>query len=161
MSEPTVVYRAAQESDMPGILEVLRPTNMHNIPSPEMPDFELNCCLVAEIDGKIVGLSAYKVLSSDEGKTTLLAVDPECRKLGLGQYLQSWRMNELLNKNIRYLITNADRPETIAWYKKHFGYQEIGTLEKEHEFGRPDINHWTTLRTDLVAWKASLADSNS
>jgi ribosomal-protein-alanine N-acetyltransferase len=121
-----------------------------------MPELDLSCCLVAEIDGKIVGVSGYKILSSNEGKTTLLAVDPECRKLGLGYALQKWRMEELLNENIRYLTTNADRPETIAWYKKHFGYQEIGSLQKEHEFGRPDIDHWTTLRTDLVAWKDHL-----
>jgi len=141
---------------MPAMLEVLRTVNMHYIPSAEMPELDLSCCLVAEIDGKIVGLSGYKVIAANEGKTTLLAVDPECRKLGLGYALQTWRMNELINKNIRYLITNADRPETIAWYKKHFGYEEIGHLDKEHEFGRPDINQWTTLRTDLFAWKQRL-----
>lgn len=156
MTDTKIVYRAAQESDMPAMLEVLRTVNMHYIPSPEMPELDINCCLVAEIDGKIVGLSGYKVISPDEGKTTLLAVDPECRKLGLGHSLQAWRMNELLKKNIRYLVTNADRPETIAWYKKHFGYQEIGSIEKEHEFGRPDIHQWTTLRTDLVAWKEQI-----
>ena len=26
----------------------------------------------------------------------------------------------------RSVVTNADRPQTIAWYKKHFGYVEIG-----------------------------------
>ena len=153
MTRDIVEYRAAKKSDMPDILDVLRTVNMHYIPSAEMPDLDLNCCLVAEIDNRVVGLSGYKVLSDNEGKTTLLAVYPEHRSLGIGHYLQTWRMNELLNKNIRYLITNADRPETIAWYKKHFGYQEIGKLAKEHEFGRPDIDHWTTLRTDLVAWK--------
>lgn len=141
---------------MPAMLDVLRTVNMHYIPSPEMPELDLNYCLVAEIDGNIAGLSGYKIISSDEGKTTLLAVAPEYRKLGLGYKLQSWRMNELLNKSIRYLTTNADRPETIAWYKKHFGYKEIGHLKKEHEFGRPDIDHWTTLRSDLVAWKGQL-----
>ncbi len=153
MREITVAYRAARESDMPGILDVLRTVNMHHIPSAEMPDFDLELCLVAEIDGKIVGLSGYKILSADVGKTTLLAVNPEHRSLGLGHKLQTWRMNELLKRDIRYLITNADRPETIAWYEKHFGYRKIGRLEKEHEFGRPDIDHWTTLKTDLFAWK--------
>jgi 3-keto-5-aminohexanoate cleavage enzyme len=71
MSEPTIVYRSAREADIHGILDVLHTVNMHYIPSPEMPELDLNCCLVAEMKDKIVGLSGYKVLSSDEGKTTL------------------------------------------------------------------------------------------
>ena len=64
-------------------------------------------------------------------------------------------MLELFKKGIKTLITNADIPETIAWYKKHFGYIEIGTLKKVHEFGRTDVDEWTTLKTDLLEWKKS------
>ncbi|HEY6770967.1 MAG TPA: hypothetical protein VI035_00800 [Solirubrobacterales bacterium] len=38
------------------------------------------------------------------------------------------------------VITNADRPETIAWYKRHFGYREVGEVAKLHEFGLPDVD---------------------
>ena len=70
MTRDIVEYRAAKKSDMPDILDVLRTVNMHYIPSAEMPDLDLNCCLVAEIDNRVVGLSGYKVLSDNEGKTT-------------------------------------------------------------------------------------------
>jgi ribosomal-protein-alanine N-acetyltransferase len=51
------------------------------------------------------------------------------------------------------LTTNADIPETIAWYKRHFGYVEVGREKKKHEFGRADVHEWTTLRTDLADWR--------
>lgn len=138
---------------MPAMLAVLETVNMHHIPSPEMPELDWRCCFVAELDGLVVGMSGYKILSASEGKTTLLAVLPEYRRYGLGMKLQIERMRALLDRGVRLLTTNADRPETIAWYKKHFGYQEIGSLAKEHEFGLPEVDHWTTLRTDLEAWE--------
>jgi ribosomal-protein-alanine N-acetyltransferase len=64
-------------------------------------------------------------------------------------------MEDMLHKGIRTLTTNADLPASIAWYKKHFGYCEIGTLKKTHEFGDPHIDHWTTLQTDLHLWDAN------
>ena len=51
-----------------------------------------------------------------------------------------------------HMITNADRPDTIDWYKKHFGYEKVGSIPKEHEFGLPDVHEWTTLRTNLKEW---------
>lgn len=135
------------------MLAVLAPTNMHHVPSLEMPELDYRCCFVAESEGRVIGMSGYKITSATEAKTTLMAVLPGFRGWEIGKALQVRRMEALLGLGIRWLTTNADRPETIAWYKKHFGYQEIGTLAKVHEFGRPDIDHWTTLRTDLVAWR--------
>jgi hypothetical protein len=48
------------------------------------------------------------------------------------------------------VITNADRPETIAWYERHFGYRRVGEVEKLHEFGLPDVDRWTTLEAPLT-----------
>ncbi len=62
-------------------------------------------------------------------------------------------MLALWEQGIRILTTNADIPETIEWYKKYFGYREIGKLQKIHEFSRPDIDEWTTLQTDLSDWE--------
>ena len=126
---------------------------MHYIPSAEMPELDLQCCCVAEVKTRIVSMSGYKILTPDEAKTTLMAVLPEFRGWGIGLALQKWRMNELCKRGIKSLVTNADRPETIAWYKQHFGYQEIGTIPKGHEFGHPDISHWTTLQVDLTQWQ--------
>jgi ribosomal-protein-alanine N-acetyltransferase len=155
MTERKFTLRPATESDRPAIMEVLKSANMQNVPSPEMPELELSCCAVAEAEGRIVGMGGYKILSDTEAKTTLMAVLPEYRSWGIGHALQSWRMRELRARGLRRLTTNADRPETIAWYKKHFGYREVGTLAKLHEFGHPGIDHWTTLQVDLNQWNAN------
>jgi ribosomal-protein-alanine N-acetyltransferase len=136
-------------------MEVLRSANMHHVPSAEMPELDLACCCVAEADGRVVGVGGYRILSGTEAKTTLLAVLPAYRGWGVGYALQVWRMHELHEKGIRRLTTNADRPETIAWYIKHFGYRETGSLAKVHEFGHPDIPRWTTLQVDLDEWRTT------
>jgi ribosomal-protein-alanine N-acetyltransferase len=144
-----VIIEPAKEKDIPRILEIMKTVNMHNVPSPEMPELDWKCFFVAKIKGKIVGAAGYKILSLTEAKTTLMAVLPEYRRLGIGRLLQEKRMQALCEKGIKTLLTNADIPETIAWYKKNFGYQEVGKLKKVHEFGRPDIDEWTTLEVDL------------
>ena len=48
--------------------------------------------------------------------------------------------------------SNADRPATIRWYKRRFGYREVGRLEKLHSFGDPNLSHWTTLQLDLLEY---------
>ena len=149
--------RPARAMDLPAMMEVLRSANMHYIPSPEMPELDLHCCCVAEVKSGVAGMSGYKILSAREAKTTLMAVLPEFRGWGIGRALQEWRMRELSRRGIQLLLTNADRPETIAWYKRHFGYREIGSLPKEHEFGHPDIFRWTTLEVDLNRWKENNA----
>jgi ribosomal-protein-alanine N-acetyltransferase len=143
----------AREEDVPRILEIMKTANMHNVPSPEMPELDWKCFFIAIAEGKIIGAAGYKILSPTEAKTTLMVVHPEFRKHGIGRLLQERRMLAMSDQGIKTLITNADIPETIAWYKKYFGYREIGKLKKIHEFGRPDIDEWTTLETDLVEWK--------
>lgn len=147
--------RPARAGDMPAMLAVLELVNMHYIPSAEMPDLDWRCCFVAEDgDGRVLGMSGYKVLSPTEGKTTLMVVYPDCKGTGIGHALQVRRMEALLEQGVEWLTTNADRPETIAWYEKHFGYRKVGTLAKEHEFGLPEVDHWTTLRTNLRDWRS-------
>ena len=46
------------------------------------------------------------------------------------------------------VVTNADRPKSINWYKKQ-GYVEVGSYPKIHEFGLPDVHEWTTLELML------------
>jgi N-acetylglutamate synthase-like GNAT family acetyltransferase len=151
---PLVIERAGPE-DRPRILEILEQANMHHIPSPEMPAVTWENYFVARLDGEVVGFSGYKVLSPTEAKTELMVVDRKCRGMGLGYKLQERRMEDMLSRGIRTLTTNADLPPTIAFYKKHFGYHEVGKLDKFHEFGDPDIDQWTTLQVDLVAWNES------
>ncbi len=144
--------REAKREDIPGILAVMEPFNMHRVPSPEMEELDAGCFYTAWFDGKLVGAAGYKVLGPTLAKTTLLAVLPEYSGFGIGTALQHRRMEKLRDLGISTLRTNADRPETIIWYKKKFGYREIGKLKKVSSFGLDSVDSWTTLETDLVAY---------
>jgi ribosomal-protein-alanine N-acetyltransferase len=145
---PAVVPR-----DRPAMIEVLRSSNMHHIPSAEMHDVDAGSWYVAEVDGRVVGVAGWDLVERDGelvGKTTLLTVLPEVRSLGIGRALQELRMGLMRDAGASKVVTNADRPETIEWYKKHFGYVEVGSVPKVHEFGREDVDHWTTIEAPLV-----------
>jgi len=148
---PLVIEKALPE-DRAGIMALLGTVNMHNIPSPEMPELTYENYFVARLDGRLVGFAGYKVLSATHAKTELMAVDKSCRGLGIGLQLQRRRMEDMIARGITKLTTNTDLPPTIAWYIKHFGYKPVGTLKKEHEFGDPNIDEWTTLEVDLLEW---------
>ena len=147
--------RFTKPKDIPSIISLMEPYNMHHIPSPEMGELDDKFFLVAEVNGKIIGAAGFNFIDSNTGKTTLLAVHPGFIHMGIGKKLQAYRMEILAGFGCSRIITNADRPETIAWYKKNFGYREIGSLPKIHSFGREDIDRWTTLESSLlnVRWK--------
>lgn len=144
----------ARPSDFDQILAVLKPWNMHHIPSPEMEMIDFDTFFVAKLDGKIVGVSGYKVLSKEEGKTTLLAVYPEFQGSGIGKALQDRRLEAMHQAGIKSVITNADRHDIIVWYKKHYGYKEIGKVKKIASFGLDEVKEWTTLQMDVKAYFA-------
>jgi len=152
LEELGIVIEKAQEKDRPFIFRLLEQANMHYVPSEEMRELTYENYFVAKLGGQIVGFCGYKVLSPTEAKTELMVVDGKYRGRGIGYMLQTRRMEDMLRKGIKTVITNADLPATIEWYKKHFGYQEIGRLKKLHEFGARNIDHWTTLQSDLEAW---------
>ncbi|NOZ22579.1 MAG: GNAT family N-acetyltransferase [Planctomycetes bacterium] len=152
MSDITI--EPAREQDIPAMMELLEFANMHYIPSEEMADLDWRCYFVARDSDRMAGLSGYKILSPTEGKTQLMVVHPDCRGRGIGIKLQTARLEAMAARGVKTVITNADLPATIAWYKKHFGYREIGRLKKVHEFGDPTIRWWTTLEMDLAAWAA-------
>ncbi|MBC8549616.1 MAG: GNAT family N-acetyltransferase [Candidatus Brocadiales bacterium] len=127
---------------------------MHYLSSPEMPCLTYENYFVARAEVGIVGFCGYKILSSTEAKTELMVVDNKHRDHGIGHKLQTYRMEDMLKRGITMLTTNTDIQATIEWYKKHFGYKEVGRLKKLHEFGDPNIDHWTTLRVDLHKWGA-------
>lgn len=147
-----ILIEKAKIEDKPGIFRLLKQANMHNIPSPEMPQLTYENYFVAKREGQIVGFCGYKILSKTTAKTELMVVDRKYRGQGIGYKLQVKRMEDLYNKGIRTLITNADLPATIEWYKKHFGYKKIGQLKKLHQFGDANSDYWTTLQVDLHQW---------
>ncbi len=148
-----ITIERATQQNRGEIFRLLKIANMHDIPSKEMPGLTYENYFVAILDGRIVGFCGYKILSSTEAKTELMVVDPVARGQGIGYQLQVWRMVDMLKKGIKTLTTNTDLPKTIQWYKKNFGYKEVGKLKKFHEFGDPGIDEWTTLQVDLQKWK--------
>ena len=155
MTPIEIEIEKAREENRDGIFALLKQANMHRVPSLEMPQITYENYFVARDAGNIVGFCGYKVLSPTEAKTELMVVDRKYRGHGIGYALQERRMQDMLGKGIRTLTTNTDLPATITWYKKHFGYREIGRLEKLHEFSDASIRHWTTLQTDLLRWDAN------
>ncbi len=145
----------AAPGDRDAILAVMRHYNMHHVPSVEMDELDLDCFFVAKLDGRIVGAAGYRLLEPGHGKTTLLGVLPNYSGHGVGKALQQRRMDVMHRAGVRTLTTNADRPDTILWYRKHYGYRPVGTLRKLCSFGLEDVDHWTTLETDLDAYFAT------
>lgn len=144
-----LVIEKANINDRSAILEIMKYWNMHHIPSVEMESLNLSTFFVARINGQVIGASGYKLLSSSIGKTTLLGIHPDFVGNSIGRGLQDIRLKTMYSANVTKVITNADRPETILWYKKHYQYREIGKLKKLCDFGVSDIDHWTTLELDL------------
>jgi ribosomal-protein-alanine N-acetyltransferase len=147
-----VIRPALLPDDRQQMLRVLETANMHHVPSPEMEDFDVGSWFVAETDAAIVGVAGFRLLDRDGeliGKTTLLAVDPQARRHGVGGALQTLRMRLMREAGATRVITNADRPATIAWYERKFGYRRVGELPKLHEFGLPEVETWTTLEAPL------------
>ncbi len=147
-----VEIEPARPGDRDAILAVMRSANMHRVPSPEMPELDLERFFVARIDGEVVGAAGYALLGEGRGKTMLLAVRPEHGGNGVGAALQDARLERMRELGAERVTTNADRPGTIAWYRRAYGYREVGRLAKLHEFGDPGVDHWTTLELDLAAW---------
>lgn len=141
--------RKANPEERNSILSVMKPWNMHHVPSEEMEELDLNCFFVATFENKIIGASGYKLISDTIGKTTLLGVLPESNGKGIGKLLQDARLQAMYELGIKTVITNADRPSTINWYKKNYGYYEIGKIKKVASFGDDSIDSWTTLEMNL------------
>ncbi len=45
--------------------------------------------------------------------------------------------------------TETDRPETITWYLRKFGYRLAGAVPKKHAFSLAHVPYWTVLELDL------------
>jgi uncharacterized protein (DUF849 family)/N-acetylglutamate synthase-like GNAT family acetyltransferase len=151
----------AQPEDYNNILEILKYWNMHHIPSVEVQELDLSCFYVAKLNNKIVGASGYKILSKDTGKTTLLAILPDLQGFGIGKDLQDIRLKKMYDLGVKKITTNSDRPEIISWYKKHYGYYEIGKIKKECSFGLDSVDEWTTLELNLEKYFKTLEEKEA
>ena len=147
--------RRMREEDLPGALRVLAHWNMAPVaPSPEVPDpersrLDVGRSFVAEVEGRIVGVASYILHSPEYAETASHAVDPAFRGSGVGRALQLARLREMKALGVRRVRTETDRPETIAWLVKHFGYRVTGRNPKKHAFSLADVREWTVLELDL------------
>lgn len=153
-----IELRNMNDGDLERVTEILGAWNMAPLlPSDALPDTELAAIpvattLVAEIDGVIGGAGSYVLMDDGWGRTEILAVDRGYRGAGIGTRLQSARLTRMHALGVERVRTDADRPETIDWYVRHFGYRSVGTRAKKHPFGLTTVDRWTVLELDLRAW---------
>lgn len=142
----------ASPNDKDEIINVLKPWNMHRIPSAEAEKIDFKCFFVAKIANKIVGVAGYKLLSDDKGKTRLLAVYPELQGTGIGKALQDARLEAMFAVGVKTVLSYPDRTEMIVWYKKHYGYIEIGKRKKLSDHSLTNVNYTQVLELDLIKY---------
>jgi N-acetylglutamate synthase-like GNAT family acetyltransferase len=151
-----ICIRKMRDDDVPACMAILESWNMaprppsDDIPEPERTGIDVGNGFVAEVDGRIVGTCGYIVHSPELAETASLAVVPLFKGSGVGLLLQRARLDEMRRRGIRRVRTETDRPDTVRWYVKRFGYRIVGTTPKKHAFSREDVDYWTVLELDLA-----------
>lgn len=152
----TCRIRKMTPQDLPEVMELLERWSMAPTPgvaNAERSGIEIaHTFVAANEDGRLVGVGSYLLLDQDTAETASLAVAPQVQGMGVGAMLQEARLQEMLARGIRRVRTETDRPETIAWYQRKFGYRVVGSNPKKHAFSLPDIDTWTVLELDLEQW---------
>ncbi len=150
------MIRKMVEDDVPFVVAILRDWIMaprapsDETPDPERSGIDVSNGFVATDGARVIGACSYIVCSPTLVETANLAVNSAYRGKGVGYRLHVARLDEIRHRGFRKVRTEADRPETIAWYKRKFGYREVGTNPKKHAFSLPDVDHWTVLELDLT-----------
>jgi predicted N-acetyltransferase YhbS len=155
-----VTIRKMRQDDLPRATEILNCWGLApRPPTPDLPDVEstglerLGAAIVAVVGDEIVGVASYILHDGRRAETGSLAVDPAWRGAGIGARLQRARLSELSELGVEEVLTESDRPDVVEWYLRKFGYRVAGTRRKKHEFGLPDVDHWTVLKLDLRQWR--------
>lgn len=153
MSE--IRIRKMRPEDMESVMAILgrwnmapRPANK-DVPNPERSGIKIENTFVAVAESRIVGVGSYLEMDAETAETASLAVDPAFKGKGIGSMLQRARLKEMKGKGFQRVRTETDRPDTIQWYIRKFGYREIGQNPKKHAFSLKDVDYWTVLELDL------------
>jgi predicted N-acetyltransferase YhbS len=145
--------RKMRAEDLGAAIALLARWNL--APTPDRPDAEragldVANSFVAVAGDFVIGVASYILAGGDRAETASLAVDPAWRGRGVGAALQAARLAELKARGVRHVRTEADRPETIDWYVRKFGYRIAGKARKKHPFSLHDVEEWTVLELDLA-----------
>jgi predicted N-acetyltransferase YhbS len=150
-----ILIRKMRSEDMHAAMDILSGWNMapfgptSEIADPIRSSLDIDNSFVALDGDKIVGVCSYVIHTPEIAETASLAVYAEYQGKGIGYSLQVARLRAMKAKGIRKLITHADRPETIGWYVRKFGYKKTGKEKKKHPWSRHDIDYRTVLELDL------------
>ena len=156
--DKNITLRKMTDNDLDDAIKILSKWNMaplaasREIPNPERSSILIENAFVACDAGKVVGVASYIDLSDTVAETASMAVDPAYKGMGVGFRLQEARLQEMIRRGFRRVLSETDRPETIDWYVRHFGYRISGTHPKKHTFSLPDVDEWTILELDLEAY---------
>jgi 3-keto-5-aminohexanoate cleavage enzyme len=149
-----ISVKKMKDEDLQDVIEILSRWNMapveptSEVPEPERTSINIGNSFVALDGDRIVGVCSYNLPAPETGETASLAVYPEYQGKGIGYKLQLARFREMKGKGVKKVVTYADRPSTIAWYIKKFGYRITGKWKKKHAFGYCN-DYYIILELDL------------
>ena len=160
MTDP-LTLRKMKPEDLPRCMEILEKWNMapvpetgdHAHPEPERSYIHLKNAIVALSGDRIVGVCSYMDRTETLAETANLAVDPEFQGKGVGYQLQKARLREMKERGFKRVRTETDRPATIQWYVRKFGYRIVKKIEKKYPFSLKDVHFWTRLEMDLEDYR--------
>jgi len=151
----TIEIRKMAPEDTAPAMAILEEWNMapraadDDVPNPERSGINIDNTFVAVAGDDIVGVGSYLHWDDETAETASLAVDPSYKGKGVGYRLQIARLKEMKEKGYRRVRSESDRPETIQWYIRKFGYRKTGLNPKKHAFSLEDVDFWTVLELDL------------
>lgn len=150
-----IEIRRMRDEDVASAMAILDGWNMAPraadaaVPDVERSGLDVSRSFVAVREGRIVGVASYIAHDATLAETASLAVDPSVRGAGVGYRLQQARLDEMRALGFSRVRTETDRPATIDWYMRKFGYRKVGTNPKKHAFSLECVDHWTVLELDL------------
>lgn len=147
----------AKSDDRDAILAVMRPANMHHVPSPEMAELELDRFFVARADGRVVAAAGYKLLEAGRAKTTLLATLPGYEGQGIRAALQRARLRAMRELGVKTVTTPTDTRRSTgtsgdsATAKLVSWRRSCGSETRTSTAGRP----WSSTSSRIFAIEAA------
>jgi len=150
-----ITIRKMVQEDMDAVMAILAAWNMAPrppspaLPTPEREGINIPHTFVAVDENSIVGVCSYIVHSETEAETASMAVRPDYIGSRAAVALQRARLEEMRARGIKRIRTESDRPRTIEWLMKRFGFRIVGTHKKLHDFSLSDVDCWTVLELDL------------